>query len=280
MELKRNNTQRLLLLLVPLAVTSIAPNPANAKSTAFSEAQVKLFDFSHNPLEVLAAIDSKTVISATNGKATAIATPKALFLNGSKPRAENSSLSQAAGDGIAYQGIAQSFAGVIGYDFEIAAGEEFSFKFDTLLKLATLTDNPLKETARASGNIKFQLLDVSYEDTFIPLNEFSIFGALNTPGKGDLLNATGYQNIEFDPDKTSVARSFGGNKESAIAKTQGTFSRFFSQKTRLMLIEEKENQAIVQAVPEPMGTVALLVTSVSMMVGGVLKRKKTQSGVE
>ncbi|MGV0024460.1 hypothetical protein [Phormidesmis priestleyi] len=279
MELKRKHTQRLLLLLVPLvAVSSIAANPANAASKAFSEAKVNLFDFSHNPLDVFAAIDSQTFISATNGTATAIATPKAVFLNGSKARAQNSSLSQAAGDGIAYQGIAKSFAGVIGYNFEIAAAESFSFKFDTLLKLATVTDNPARESARASGNINFQLLDSSDEENPIVLDEFSIFGALTTPGKFDLLEVTDHENFTFNPRKTAFTRSFGGNKESATAKTQGIFSRFFSQKTRLTLIEQKENQAIVEAVPEPMSALALLFTA-SMMVSGAIKRKKMPSKV-
>lgn len=276
MNLNRKNTQRLLLLLGPLvAASAIAVNPANAVSKASSEAKVELFDFSHNPLEVFAAIDSQTFTSATNGTATAIATPTAFFLNSSEPRAENSSLSQAQGDGTVYQGIAKSFAGVLGYNFEIAAEETFSFKFDTLLKLATFTDNPARESARASGNITFQLFDSSDQDNLVVLDEFSIFGALTTPGESDQLDMTTDSNFVFNSKTTSLTRSFGSNQEFATAKTQGIFSRFFAQKTKLTLIEQKENYAIVEAVPEPTSAAALLVTSASLWISGAMKRKKS-----
>jgi hypothetical protein len=283
MELKRKNTQRLLVLLAPLAaVSSIAANSASAATSALSEAKVELFDFSHNPMDVLAAIDSNTYISATDGQATALATPIAKFVNKPKsPRATNSSLSQAAGTGTAYRGIAESFAGVIGYNFEIEEKKAFSFKFNALLNLATFTDTPEKEAARASGNITFQLFDTSDEENLpVLLDEFSIFGILNTVGEPDVLDVIKNEHVTFNPKKTSSTSLFGGNKESATAKTQGIFSRFFGRATKLTLLETKRNQAIVETIPEPMSAVALLFTAASMMVSGAVKRKKMRSRAE
>jgi hypothetical protein len=280
MELKLNRLQRLLLLLTPVIAISVnAPNPAQAATSASAEASVYLFDFSHNPFDVGAVTDKQTSIYAPDGQALAGAAAIAVFENDpDSPYAENKSLSQADGDGIVYHATADSFAGIVGYNFKVNAGEKFSFKFKTDLALKTAIDAPNLEVANASGNILFQLFDSTDKDNLIPLDEFSIFGFLNSLNDDDDLKVNDSKHVKFNPKKTSIKTAFGGEQESAIASTQGIFSREFKRSRTLTLYETKATKVAVRSVPEAGNVPSLLLAAVSFgMMGarGAIGRKKS-----
>lgn len=243
--------------LAPLAL-SIAASPGMAATLAFSEASFNLDNFSHNPQDVLTLTDTNTVAIATSGEVATEADAFADFItNPLPPSASNSSFSAVNGDGSDYFGLAESEAGVIGYNFLVEGGETFSFDFKAALDLETSIDEPQSEVASAAGDLTLELYDSTNPDKWIPLDSFTLSGALTTPGDDDFLDYRNSASITFNPSETSFDSAFGGTKEFANASVQGSFSRIFDSETSLTLVEAKNNQAST-AVPEPASTAALL----------------------
>ncbi len=277
MRLTLDRTQRIWLQLAPVAAIAVfAPNPASAATLATSEAKVNLYNFSHQPFEVSALIDHRTKVTGPDGQVTTGATANAQFLNDSPfPSATSLSASGASGDGTGYTGFAQSSAKVTGYNFAIGAGETFAFNFDAYLALSTQIDQPGAESATATGAILFQLFDST--DLDHPLNVFSFFGNLNTPGKGDFLRKVNDRHVTFSD--ITFDQSFGGNDESATASVQGSFSRSFRQARNLTLIEAQANQVTVKA-PEPVNTPSLLFGGVALLTKLITKRRQPMAPAE
>lgn len=262
MEINQGATKRLFLFVTPLLTGwCVATSPTLAATLASSEARVNLENFSHNPIGVETFTNTDTQAIATTGQVTADADANALFITDGldlPTQASNTSFSTAQGEGSRYFGRAQSLAAVIGYNFMVGANQTFSFDFAAFLGLQTSIDSPKFEQADADGEISLQLFDSTDSNNWRPLDFLTVSGKLTSPGGGDFLDAHRSASITFNPNKTSLARSFGGNKELATASVEGKFSRTFDSLTYLTLVEAKTNRAIVQTVPESSNLVALL----------------------
>jgi hypothetical protein len=243
MKLNSKLAQRLFLCVAPLVSGSVfVALPSMAATTATSEARVNIDNFSHNPLGVATLTDTNTFTSATNGAVSANANAGATFLadpSAGPTQAYNTSFSTVNGNGHNYLGEADSFAGLIGYDFLIGGGETFSFNFNSFLNLGTSIDNPSAEMATSAGNIAFMLFDSS--DLNNPLDFFTLTGNLTTQGGTDFIGTNNSANVTLASNYTSS--SFGGTQESAVASIQGWFSRAFDKLTHLTLVEGKVNHA-------------------------------------
>jgi hypothetical protein len=245
------------LKLAPRIVRSLAPAiplvltlgtaPTIAATLASSEATVTIDNFSHNPFDSEVITDTFTSVFVTDGNVNTNTDAVGSFET-TPPSAFNSSFSSSGGTGNEYTGTADSFAGVLG-NFSINSGETFSFNFDANLNLATSIDNPQTEFANASGNVSFALYDTSNVDNWMLLDAFNISGNIATTGN-DFLNFNTGNGSQFNFYDLSLNTASSGDRESAIASTEGIFSRTFDRSTSLTLVEVKENRSSV-AVPEP-----------------------------
>jgi hypothetical protein len=292
MKLKLDTMKQLVWLAAPVvAFSAIAPAPTQAATLSSSTATVNLYNFSHEPLSVAALIDSDKETNATNGNVAALGTATADFQK-NPAKATNFSSSTAGGDGFGYTGSAQSFAGVIGYNFQVAKGQTFSFGFDAALNLSTSIDDPSFESANAAGGIAFFLFDASRFDVsktdpsaltnfdFSDIRKgaiasFLLTGNVITPGDEDFLidvtRGSGFQSA------SGSDKDFDGNQEGANFATQGLFSRKFNQDMNLTLVEVKGNYASVTAVPSPTLIPGFLISSAVVAVRRRLKAKKAKS---
>jgi hypothetical protein len=241
----KSRIARSLAAAVPLVL--IGYTPIIAATLASSEATVTIDNFSHNPFDSEVITDTFTSVFATDGNVNTNTDAVADFVT-APPSAFNSSFSSSDGTGNEYTGTADSFAGVLG-NFSINSGETFSFSFDTNLNLFTSIDNPQTEFANASGTVSFAVYDTSNVDNWVLLDSLNISSNIATTGN-DFLNFDHSNGERFNFYDVSLNPNFGGVRESAIASTEGIFSRTFDRATNLTLVEVKENRSSV-AVPEP-----------------------------
>ena len=261
----------LLLLIIPIAplANGIFSFPSLAATLGNSEAKLKIDDFSHDPSDVLILAETYSNAVGSNGLVVAEA-DNALLVGNDPFFTKNTSFSRANGDGSEYSGLAQSTAAIIGYNFLIDKGETFSFNFKAALNLETSIDNPQFESATAAGNISFKLYETSNPDNWIYLDYFTLSGNLATMSSNDSLNYEISNNFTLNSSKSALETSFGEQKETAKASTQGIFSRNFDVLTNLTLVEAKTNQAEVNAnrgsvsVPEPSNILGLLLCVTGM----------------
>ena len=261
----------LLLLIIPIAplANGIFSFPSLAATLGNSEAKLKIDDFSHDPSDVLILAETYSNAVGSNGLVVAEA-DNALLVGNDPFFTKNTSFSRANGDGSEYSGLAQSTAAIIGYNFLIDKGETFSFNFKAALNLETSIDNPQFESATAAGNISFKLYETSNPDNWIYLDYFTLSGNLATMSSNDSLNYEISNNFTLNSSKIALETSFGEQKETAKASTQGIFSRNFDVLTNLTLVEAKTNQAEVNAnrgsvsVPEPSNILGLLLCVTGM----------------
>jgi len=231
---------------IPLVLT-LGTTPTIAATLASSEATVTIDNFSHNPFDSEVITDTFTNVFVIDGNVNTDTDAVADFVT-APPSAFNSSFSSTDGTGNEYTGTADSFAGVFG-NFSINSGETFSFNFNANLNLVTSIDNPQTEFANASGKISFAVYDTSNADNWVLLDSFNISSNIATIGN-DLLNFDNGNSDRFNFYDVSLKPNFGGERESAVASTEGIFSRTFDRATNLTLVEVKENRSSV-AVPEP-----------------------------
>lgn len=255
MKLKLGYGFNLLLFFTPLVGgLSVANSPSLAATLASSNAAVSLENFSTDPLAIRVFTNAKTFSVAEDSEvnATASASATSNFYPQQPPQGFfNFSNTRAAGEGSNYLGLAQSMAGIIGYDFSVAKGQDFSFDFDFSLELETSIDTPPVEGASASGEVFFELRD---SNDWSLLDSLSISGNINSLGD-DYIDTQLSDNIKLTSDSTPT-KSFGGRQEYAYASLIGKFSRKFDRDINLTLIEVKRNEVLVKA-PEPNNTVAL-----------------------
>lgn len=245
MKLNLKLAQRLFLCLTPLVTGGVFGTlPSFATTLAISEAEGTYTNFSHNPLTVLTQKSPETFESTDNGQVVTKSEADAIFSieqsNASGTRAFSKSASTVQGDGSDYFETAKSSASVLGYSFQVKAGETFSFDFKGLLNLRTSVDDE-PEAANAFGLIAFQLLDLN--DLNSPIDFFTISSGLNSLDNSDFLDVFKSSNVAFNPNETNTTTTFGGNKEVANTSFTGRFSRFFNQTTTLILREFKSNNA-------------------------------------
>ena len=260
-------------ILAQLAV-GIAASPSLATTLAFSEARFEIDNFSHNPLDVLTFTDTDTVTIATSGQVTADANAFATFINNpfESPFANNSSFSTTNGEGSNYSGLARSFAAVIGYNFFVEEGETFSFDFNSSLDLEASIDNPEIESAIANGTLSFNLYNSNDSNNMMLLDSFTISSNLNSVN-GYSQDSQASTNITLNSDLELT--SAGDTPQSASNLIDGQFSRYFDSSTDLTLIETKENEASVFAVPEPRNALGFILFGL-ISVGYKVRKKCLQ----
>lgn len=246
MKFNQKLAQRLFLCLTPLVTGSVfATLPSLAATLATSEATLNFSNFSHNPLTTETEIIPNSPQITNDGRVITESKANANFnVDSTRPSATtaiSSSISTVHGNGNGYSGTAQSSARLTGYNFQIAAGETFSFDFTGSLNLNTSVDSE-DETANAFGSMVFQLLDSNNLNN--PLAFFTVSGGLDSLNNSDfLLEPFISSNITFLPNQTSSTTSFGGNKESAITSFTGRVSMFFAEKTNLILNKFSSNSS-------------------------------------
>ena len=237
---------RLLLSVTPLVTGSLfVASPSFAASESCANASMDFSLFSHNPFEVNTETATNTFSTATDGSAQSFANANASFItdpSASLTNAFNTTNTYATGDGNSYLGAAQSFAGLGGYKFNVAAGETFSFNFSSFLDLATSADNASIEKANSFGQIAFQIYQ-NNDTASTLLDTFFLAGNLNSAGNDDAINSGSSQYISYN--SKDVSSSFGGGDESIKALFQGNYSRTFDSQTYLTLIETKVTEATV-----------------------------------
>jgi len=245
----------LLIAPTPLAL-SMAVSPSLAATLGNSEAEVRIYHFSHTPSDISILAETFTNAVATDGLAIAEANNDITVVT-DPFSADNTSFSRANGNGSVYSGLAQSRAAIIGYDFLVDPGQTFSFNFDAALNLATSIDDPKFEATNVTGNISLSLYNTTNQNNWILLDSFTLTGNIATANNNDYLNYDTGISFTLNPRETTFDTSFGGNQESARASTHGIFSRLFDSLTSLTLVEVKTNQADISStgssvpVPEP-----------------------------
>ncbi|EGJ34835.1 MULTISPECIES: hypothetical protein [Moorena] len=254
--MKMNKTiAKKFLLFATVTGSVLAAAPSLAATFALSKGSFDFRNFSTDPLEVVTMSEADTFVISTGGEVIVEANAESNF-NPDSPdplqRARNKSLSTAEGEGSNYRGIAESFAGLIGYNFFVDAGETFSFDFNGFLDLITMIDNPPAESASAEGTVVFELYDTN--DLSTPIDFFALSGNLETLGYDDFLVSAHSDNVFAYNDFTKL---FGGTEEFALADVQGYYERTFETATYLTLVEAKTNKVTVKA-PESSNLLGLL----------------------
>ncbi|GAB4192041.1 MAG: hypothetical protein Fur006_36000 [Coleofasciculaceae cyanobacterium] len=246
MKLNLKLAQRLFLCITPLVAGSlVATLPSFAATLASSEGNTIYSNFSHNPLSVGTGRSPNTLDSTNNGQVVIKSETEATFnIESSSPsttRAFSRSASTVEGNSNSdYAETANSSTSLFGYQFQVGAGETFSFNFNGFLNLNTSVDSE-PEAANAFGLIAFQLFDSN--DMENPISFLSITGSLNSLDNSDFLDVFRGSDITLNPNGTSYTTNFGGNKETANTQFTGQFSRFFNRATTLVMREFKSNSA-------------------------------------
>ncbi len=244
-------TQYFLLFTTTFLASSALLTKASLAATfAFSKGALEFTDFSHSPLNIYTDVDTDTISVGQGGSVQSEADAIASF-TGTPPGALASSSSTAFGKNKNYSGQGTSEATLRGI-FDIDQNTLFSFNFVADLALETLIDQPPAENARASGEISFALFNFGTNSI---LDSFSLKGNLTTLDDNDVITSTKTGNVIFINSFTDS--NFGGQQESAIAYVDGSLQRYFTNKTRLALVEFQSNDVRVTA-PEPSTILASL----------------------
>lgn len=261
-----------LLIATPAIATLIASVPAQSATLASSEAKFQLENFSINPKEIFTDVGAftETISPSGIGGATADASAEANFERFDNPRqtsANNNSFSKVTGERADDIAVAESIAGVIGYNFLVPKGTTFSFDYSGFLELLTSIDNPVEESAVSEGLVSLMLYD---EKDGSLLDSIYLKGKIATPNNGDFIT---YKNAgNFSIANALTQNSFGGVKESARMDVNGRYSRMFALETSLRLVEFKSNHAAV-AVPENTSSIGLVMVGGAMIIVAKIKRR-------
>ncbi len=221
---------RLTLMLPLLASVTLTALPGRTATFATAEAELRLFNFSHDPISAAAFTDSLTESQSEDDGAISDADAVALALaaDGAKPTLfQNRTIASAAGEGLRYRAIGQSIAIVNGYDFFVPAGNTFSFDFNGLFNIFARTDGLSTEQASAEGQIQIDLLGGATPGAQSLIESLTLLGRIDR-GSGRTQFSLDYSN-GFD---ASYARRPNGEFD-------GYFQRQFLNPTYLTLVESK-----------------------------------------
>ncbi len=275
--------KRFLLLVTPVVATSaLATSPSQAATLAFSRGELYFNNFSEN-FSTIQRLNQGDTFGLANGGLVNLQNQAITDFVPSPPEALTFGSSLAEGESKDYFGLAETQGKILG-NFNVDAGELFSFDFTARLNLATSIDEPPAENARASADISFLLFDTSdvpetnLSDFFTsvlsgvnnipknPLDSFSLVGNLNSLGEDDLL---AYQKSQYITLSNEFSQPiFGGTEEFALADISGSLQRSFDKRTNLTLVAVRKGQVRVTA-PEPstyLGTLLFFVLVVAMKV--------------
>ena len=264
MKLKHSTGAIAFLLATPLVTgLTVGIAPSSAAIIAGSAATVSLDNFSHTPKGNGTVTDAYTNTTANNGLVISEAMAEAVFISNDQGLwTGNYSQSKVEGEGNNYAGFAKTQAIVLG-DFDIEAGETFSFNLQTALDLLTSIDNRESERASASGSISFSFINTV---TNIMLDSFQIASGLSS-SSGHYLNFS--PSNSFNPTVINFNLITEGSVVYSSLSTSGAYSRRFDSATSLRLVEVNNNIAEAEAVPEP----STLLGS-AIFLGLFVKRRK------
>lgn len=266
-------TRQWLLMVPPFIATSILTNiPTDAATLAFSQSDIKFTNFSES-VGRIELVNNADISGVANGGIFGGQNSASNNSTTSPPEVDSSAFSLAFGDSRDYKGTAHSQAQIVG-NFDVDAGELFSFDFAVKLNLQTAIDNPLIEKAGARGNIYFLLFDTTnispdsikeLEDSFSsidtgklkynPLEYFKLNGNLNTFGLQDFINYQQSTNVKVS--QQHLKSNFGGISEIASASVKGSLQHQFKSKANVTLLALRRNQTTV-SIPEPALGIALI----------------------
>jgi hypothetical protein len=255
MELKLELAKDFRWFLTPLVTGSIfVASPSLAATLASSGGELTLYNINQIPQEVTSLTGTNTFATAELGLTTALADAQASFIVNASTAASSNSDSTTFGEGLIYQGIADSFSQVIG-NFFIEANQFFTLDFAASLNLEASIDTLQSESASAMGSLSFLLIDSTTQAIY---NSFSILSNLTAQGDDDYLKYQTNGNITLTSNST--ATSFGGTQEFANASVEGSLQEFFTSPTNVTLLAVTTNQASVASVktPDSSSPVALL----------------------
>lgn len=268
------------LLGVPsfIFTTVLTAIPTNAATLAFSQAEIELNNFSiFGTIE----LENKANISGETNGGFFGAKNKAFNNSTASPLQINSSaLSLTFGENRDYEGSAETQARVLG-NFDVDAGQLFSFDFNANLNLETEIDDLLSEKANARSDVSFYLFDTAnipqdnFQDylKYQPLDYFTLNASLNTFGQ-DYLNYQRSQGVLFTNEKKQTM--FGANQETASAIIQGKLQRSFTNKTNLTLIALRQTKSQVK-VSEHSMLISLIFIIATIAVGMLPNKAKTRN---
>ncbi|CAC5340268.1 MULTISPECIES: PEP-CTERM sorting domain-containing protein [Planktothrix] len=272
MNILPKSTLKFLIVATPVVTLLSSISPGFAATFANAEAETLIYNFSQVPTSISTFTDARTLAVARKGAVLAEANANANFdvnfcleFDNCFTLANNSSQAKTQGEGKEYLGLAQSQAKAIGYQFEIAKNQEFSFDFFSVLNLET-KQSQQQESAQAANYIAFYLFEDSTNNL---LDFFSLNSSLNSAKKHNLSiqNSQGFQS---SPLTTTNAEE---NQASVNILLSGLYSRQFSQGQNLTLITYQTSSTKVK-VPEPSTALSLLIFGA---LGTALGLKKKSS---
>ncbi|MBW4632109.1 MAG: hypothetical protein KME30_09460 [Iphinoe sp. HA4291-MV1] len=262
------------LLFTPLVATSVLfTSPSRAATSAFSDGELSLTDFSGILFTEFNSDNNADTEAITLGKDDFVdfQNNPVVETSTSPAKAFTDVVSSVNGEGRNYTGLVKSNSGIVG-NFDIGAGQTFSFNFSSFLNLGTDIDASPIENAQANGDIAFYLFDTSdiseqalpdfltglLDDpnsiNKSPLSFFSLSGNVSTLGDDFILSQN---SSDITLTNTSKEVDFEGNEEFAFADFTGSFQRYFDKSANVTLIATRRSKARVTA-PEPSTSLALL----------------------
>ncbi|SKB15170.1 conserved exported hypothetical protein [Planktothrix sp. PCC 11201] len=250
-------TMKLFIIATPVIALLSSVSPSLAGTFAKAETETLIYNFSQVPTSISTFTDTQTLALAWKGTVFSEANASAYFdVNFCLepeycfPLANNGSQAITLGEGQEYLGLAQSQAAAIGYQFEIAENQEFTFDFISILNLEAQKSQQ-QESTQAANYIAFYLFEDSSNNL---LDFFSLNSWLNYANKHNLFIQKS-QGFQLSPSATTNAEE---NQASVSILLSGLYSHQFSQGQNLTLITYQKSATIVQA-PEPSTSVWLLI---------------------
>ncbi len=272
MNIAPKSTMKSLIVATPVIALLSSVSPSFAGTLANAEADTLIYNFSQVPTSISTFTDTQTLALAWKGTVFAEANANAYFdvnfclePDNCFTLANNSSQAITLGEGQEYLGLAQSQAAAIGYQFEIAENQEFSFDFFSFLNLET-QKSLQQESAQAENYIAFYLFEDSTNNL---LDFFSLNSSLNSSNKHNL-SIQNSQGFQLSPLTTTNPEE---NQASVNILLSGLYSRQFSEGQNLTLITYQKSATIVKA-PEPSTALSLLIFGA---LGTALGLKKKSS---
>ena len=272
MNIAPKSTMKSLIVATPVIALLSSVSPSFAGTLANAEADTLIYNFSQVPTSISTFTDTQTLALAWKGTVFAEANANAYFdvnfclePDNCFTLANNSSQAITLGEGQEYLGLAQSQAAAIGYQFEIAENQEFSFYFYSALNLETQKSLP-QESTQAENSIAFYLFEDSTNNL---LDFFSLNSSLNSSNKHNL-SIQNSQGFQLSPLTTTNPEE---NQASVNILLSGLYSRQFSEGQNLTLITYQKSATIVKA-PEPSTALSLLIFGA---LGTALGLKKKSS---
>ncbi|VXD24599.1 conserved exported hypothetical protein [Planktothrix serta PCC 8927] len=257
MNIPSKSTMKSFIVATPVIALLSSISPSFAGTLATAEAETLIYNFSQVPTSISTFTDTQTLALAFPGTVFAEANANAYFdvnfclePDYCFPLANNSSQAITVGEGQEYLGWAQSQAAAIGYQFEIAENQEFSFDFLSILSLGT-QKSLQQESTQAANYIAFYLFEDS-TDTL--LDFFSLNSSLNSANNYDL-SIEKSNGFELSLLETTNAEE---NQASVNILLSGLYSRQLSEGQNLTLIAYQTSSTIVKA-PEPSTSIGLLI---------------------